>query len=77
MARFEENSSTQGIFLALQLDEQFEETSREKILKRFVTERVDIKEFAEAYKNDCHGREAKNPRDMINNPDGAHYREPY
>lgn len=65
MARFEENSSTQGIFLALQLDEQFEETSREKILKRFVTERVDIKEFAEAYKNDCHGREAKNPRDMI------------
>lgn len=65
MARYENNTSEQGIFLAIQLDDQYDENSREKIIKQFIQERVKLDDFDEPYDNDRKGRKIKNPKDVI------------
>jgi transposase len=65
MANFEKNTSSQGLFLSIQLDEQFSPDSREYILKEFVQEHVKVDDFEEAYNNDHSGRKVKNPQDIV------------
>jgi len=65
MARFENNTSEQGLFLAIQLDKQFDKDSKEARLKQFLIETVNLNDFEDAYKNDHCGRIVKNPIDMI------------
>ncbi len=65
MARFEKNSLEQGEFLAINIGEQFDENSREFILKEFIKNRIKLEDFAAYYKNNHRGREIKNPRDVI------------
>jgi transposase len=65
MARFENNTSEQGLFLAIQLNEQFGEDSKEARLKQFLSDSVNLNDFRDAYRNDHSGRTVKNPTDMI------------
>ena len=65
MARYEDNSSAQGIFISLNLEQQFSEGSRERILKQYIADKIDTSVFDSAYNNDTFGRKVKNPRDVI------------
>ena len=65
MARYENNSTDQGIFISLNLDAQYEKGSREYILKKYINTKVNISDFDKAYKNDSSGRPIKNPLDII------------
>lgn len=64
MARFENNTSAQGLFLTINLDEQFDTGSREYILKQYIKDNLDEKLFEYAYKNDTVGRKIQNPKDV-------------
>ncbi len=65
MARYENNSTDQGIFISLNLDAQYDKGSREYILKKYINTKVNISDFDKAYKNDSSGRPIKNPLDII------------
>jgi len=65
MANFEHNTSSQGLFLSIQLDDQFSSDSREYILKKYIHENVKVELFEDAYNNDQGGRKGKEPRDII------------
>jgi len=65
MARFEKNTSSQGLFLSIQLEDQFDSESREHILKEFIAEHVKIEDFEGEYNNDHAGRKIKNPQDVV------------
>jgi transposase len=65
MARFEKNSLEQGEFLAINIGEQFDENSRESILKDFIKNRIKLEDYSALYKNDHCGRKIKNPQDVI------------
>ena len=65
MANFEHNSSNQGMFLAIQLDDQFDNFSRESVLKNFIKDKVSLDKFERYYKNEHRGRKIKNPQDII------------
>lgn len=65
MARYENNTTEQGMFLAIQLEDQFDENSREKIIKQFISDRIIVDQFDEYYRNDTKGRRIKNPKDVI------------
>jgi hypothetical protein len=56
MANFEHNTSSQGLFLSVQLNEQFYPDSREYILKEFIQKHVKEENLEDAYKNDHTGR---------------------
>ncbi len=64
MARYEENTSAQGLFLSINLETQFDNASREYILKQYISDHLDEKLFDYAYKNDHTGRKIKNPKDV-------------
>ncbi len=65
MANFEHNTSSQGLFLSIQLEDQFDPDSREYIIKEFIQKNVKIEDFEEEYKNDHTGRKIKNPQDVV------------
>jgi transposase len=65
MARYERNYIEQGEFLAINIHEQFNETSREYHIKDFINKYTDLSIFEAYYKNDETGRKCKDPRDMI------------
>ena len=65
MARYKRGNLDQGEFLALNLKDQFDEYSRETMLKEFVAKHIDIKKFDEYYFNDKTGRTGKHPHDII------------
>jgi transposase len=65
MARYEDNTSEQGIFISLNLSNQFDVGSRESILKKYIADNVDLTQFDSEYNNDVFGRKVKNPRDVI------------
>ena len=64
MPRYENNTSSQGLFLSINIDEQFSENSREYILKHYIDKHLDEELFDFAYKNDESGRKVKNPKDV-------------
>ena len=65
MARFENNNLEQGLFLSINLGEQFNENTREYHVKDFINKQVELNKFEKYYKNDEKGRLIKNPKDMI------------
>lgn len=65
MARYERNTTEQGEFLAININEQFDENSREYHIKDFLNRHVDIHSFDKYYNNDETGRKGKYPIDLI------------
>lgn len=65
MANYEKNTSAQGLFLAIQLEDQFDSESREYILKQYILENVKPEDFDDEYKNDHGGRKVKYPLDVL------------
>ncbi|MCP4552853.1 MAG: hypothetical protein GY834_12615 [Bacteroidetes bacterium] len=65
MARYERHSIEQGEFLSINIEDQFDNNSREYHIKNFIDRHVEMKMFEEHYKNDETGRKGKHPKDMI------------
>ncbi len=65
MARYKRGNLDQGELLAINLQEQFDEYSREVLLKKFVAKYIDIQRFDKYYSNDETGRKGKHPQDVI------------
>ena len=65
MARYKRGNIDQGELLAINLHEQFDEYSREVLLKKFVAKYIDIQRFDKYYFNDETGRKGKHPQDVI------------
>jgi len=55
----------QGVFVALQLDEQFDEFSLEKVVNRFIEDEVNLADFDGQYDNEARGAAAYNPKGLL------------